>query len=483
MTDSRMRPTVMPNALSADALVDADFSRAGVRVDRSPMLADVSDLLWYAALAMLPVDGTVAGLYMPFWTPISPWMFTAYALVNWRVLGRVVLRFRWWFAFPLLLVALSVGDWFAVGVHPLPAATSLMAVVGALACLAALEIAVNVKRLSWRRMVDVLIVAYCIAFLVGVVQWWSIKFGVTPVRDYFVHMMNRQYLTADSHWGGGRPQFLFAEPSYIGMHLYGVLLPVAWLIRERDRNRAVRLCALVVVFAVGSIIMGAGVRIILDSIVALVVAIVVLTDWRRRRQRLAAVGELTGTAAIGIVAVLLNNRLNSIAESGFGGDGSLYGRLFQSLGPFAGVWKHPLRLLFGYGAGNLADATHQGADTAVRVLKRMGLDAKGPSHWYAQVTPSNMFTMSAYTSFIVEFGLLAFIALVTAVVVYVTVCRAWSRATVCWLLLVAYLYLQFEGYAFYALPLLLWSVSLRKRQVSCREHVSESIGLSSHYGV
>ncbi|PJM76622.1 hypothetical protein [Bifidobacterium felsineum] len=444
-------------------IIQADFSKAGVTLDDDrPILADASDFIFYAALAMLPIDGTVAGPYMPFWTPLSPWLFLAYAVANWRALPQVWHRFRVFFLFPVLLVVLSLLDWQLVGFHRLPAMISFSGVFGALACLVSLDIALSVKRLSWRRMLDLLILVYWFAFLVGVVQRLSIMLEWTTVRDFFIRLMSRQYISSTSKWGGGRPQFLFAEPSYIGMHLFGVLLPLVWLVRGRDRKRVNRLRVLIVVFAAGSVLMGAGVRIILDSIIALVFVIIEANGWRTWKGRLIAFGELVVTGGVGALSVAVNHRLSSIAELGFDGDGSFYARLWQSLGPGAGALKHPQQLLLGYGAGNLSDATHQGADAAVRALERLGLNASAPKGWYAQVTPMNMFTMSAYTSFFVEFGLIASVLLVVMVLWHVSRNHAWNKTTVCWFLLVVYLYIQFEGYAFYALPLLLWAVAAIK---------------------
>lgn len=156
-------------------IIQADFSKAGVTLDDDrPILADVSDFIFYAALAMLPIDGTVAGPYMPFWTPLSPWLFLAYAVANWRSLPQVWRRFRVFFLFPLLLIALSLLDWYLVAFHRLPAMISFSGVLGALACLFSLDIALCVKRLSWRRMLDLIILVYWFAFLVGVVQRLSI---------------------------------------------------------------------------------------------------------------------------------------------------------------------------------------------------------------------------------------------------------------------------------------------------------------------
>ena len=103
-------------------IAEADFGKAGVLFDNDrPILVDSSDFLFYAALAMLPIDGTVAGPYMPFWTPLSPWLFMAYAVANWRLLPQVWHRFRAFFLFPVLLIALSAVDWCLVAFHRLPA--------------------------------------------------------------------------------------------------------------------------------------------------------------------------------------------------------------------------------------------------------------------------------------------------------------------------------------------------------------------------
>ena len=77
----------------------------------------------------------------------------------------------------------------------------------------------------------------------------------------------------------------------------------------------------------------------------------------------------------------------------------------------------------------------------------------------------NVFTMNAYASFITEFGLLVAVAAVILLMVHITRHHAWSTTTVCWLLLLVYLYAQFEAYAFYALPLFLWATG---RQPSSR---------------
>lgn len=419
-------------------------------------VTDRSDYLLYAALALLPVDGTVLGWYMPFWTPISPWLLMLYTALNWRLIPQVYRRFRTFFLFPLLLVALSSFGWFTVAFHPLPALWSLLGIGGALACLASLGIAVTIKHLDWRQMIRIILIAYWFAFAVGAVQFLSIKLDITFVRDWFSDLMSREYITADSAWGGNRPQFLFAEPSYIGMHLYGVLLPLMWLMRRRDRIYARRLRDLIIVFAAGSIIMGAGVRIILDTGVALVIAIIVDTDFKNHKQARLAWGTFGVMAVAGVAVALLNSRIRAILAQGpLLGDDSTSARISQTMTPLVALIKHPANLLLGFGSGNIVEANRQGTTAAYAILN--GPDAKVPWWVWKSLTPTNVFTMSSYTSFITEFGLIGFIVLVSIILRYITRQHAWSKTTTYWLILTAYLYLQFEGYAFYVIPLLIWA--------------------------
>lgn len=74
--------------------------------------------------------------------------------------------------------------------------------------------------------------------------------------------------------------------------------------------------------------------------------------------------------------------------------------------------------------------------------------------------PANTFTMSVYASFITEFGLACFAAFLALIVAHITGHQNWSRRNVCWLILLAYLYIQFEAYSFYAIPLFIWAISM-----------------------
>lgn len=131
----------------------------------------------------------------------------------------------------VIWLLLSIPGWLKFGIHLNAAFMSITGLLGVLATLGAIAIAFGIKRIPWRTPLRILIASYRFSFGVGVVQWLSIHLHIKPLTDYFAHLMYRQYINESSVWGGGRPQFLFAEPSYIGMHLFGVLLPLMWLMR------------------------------------------------------------------------------------------------------------------------------------------------------------------------------------------------------------------------------------------------------------
>ena len=278
------------------------------------------NVIWLLlAIAFLPADGTTLGLYAPFWSPISPALFAVYM--------------------------------------------SITGLLGVLATLGAIAIAFGIKRIPWRTPLWILIASYWFSFGVGVVQWLSILLHVKPLIDYFAHLMYRQYISGSSVWGGGRPQFLF-----------GVLLPLMWLMRGRDRIYVKRLRNLIVVYAIGSVLMQAGTRIVLDSVVALLVAIIVHNSWCDKKQRVRGIAQLLGAVMLGLLGVLADSRLSSIAENGAEGDVSFFARIYQSLDPICGLLAHPWTVLTGYGAGNIINAVWAGAKHAERLLNGLGMN-------------------------------------------------------------------------------------------------------------
>lgn len=313
--------------------------------------------------------------------------------------------------------------------------------------MASLDIAIRIKRVPVRTLLTTLFTAYVVAFLIGILQYIALERHLNwqPVRAYFWGALYRNYASV-------RPQFMFAEPSYIGMHLFGVLLPVFWLTRDR------KIGILIPIFAAGAIAMGSGTRIILDTVVATFIWLIATINFHSRKITAGFVGALGLLGAGGLSAIIINPRLNSLATNGLlAGGGSMSARIFHMLAPMWS-WKHDLpHFMFGWGAGNISNAVRTGYAGA-----RQWYDA----HSGAPNTeidglanpPADTFTMSIYASFITEFGLFCFLAFLLLVLAHVAVHHGWNRRNICWFILLAYLYIQFESYAFYAIPLFIWAV-------------------------
>lgn len=419
---------------------------------------DARDYILYVALALLPVDGLIFGFQMPYWSPVSPLLFLLYTCTCWRQVRNASHTYSAVVPFLFALLLVSIFGWVAIGVNLLYLIRTVIALLCAVSTLFALHIAFTLKNISIRTAISILVAAYWIAFLVGVFTWlgqpnhlhWSWSYPLLSelyLRQYFIF----------------RPQFLFSEPSYIGMHIFGVLLPLYWLSRDK------RLIVLIITFAAGSIVMGAGVRVLLDTIVALILSIIAFIPWKKVRHSPRMAWGTTVISVIliagGIATMLTNPRVQSLLHHGiFSGDVSMSARIFRSLAPLEALLHNGWHTIFGFGAGNIGAAIASGYSQALNLYTHLGgtitseitelANPFGPTLNRA----GNVFTMNAYVSFATEFGVPMLIIGIALVIRHIAKHHVWDKTTICWLILLTYLYVQFEAYAFYAFPLFIWAI-------------------------
>ena len=427
---------------------------------RTAALTDWTDIILYLALFLLPADGTRLGPLMTYWTPVSPWLLLIYALLNCRRWPTVFRRFMPFFVFALALLAVSCVGWVTVGFNPSGVFMTAAGIITGLACLLTLDIAFREKHVSWRTAITVIAVAYWLAFAVGVGQYITDgnHLKVVKLWNFEGWLFPRQYFAI-------RPQFLFSEPSYIGMHLFGVLLPLYWLTRRRS------LAVLISTFAAGSIVMKTGSRVLLDTLVAAVLCFIVMFSFRRNRTATIVIGGIS-LVTVGAASAWIAStpRFRSVLSQGvFNGDFSTGSRMFRLIDPILACLSDVPRMLFGFGAGNLPEALRTGYAPAVSWVQSHGgainseIESIGklpdtPDPWLPPTTQA--FTMSFFTTFLAEFGVIMLIAFLVLTAVWITRHHAWSKQTVCWLILLVYLYAQFEAYAFYAFWLFIWVMAL-----------------------
>lgn len=70
--------------------------------------------------------------------------------------------------------------------------------------------------------------------------------------------------------------------------------------------------------------------------------------------------------------------------------------------------------------------------------------------------------MSFFATFIAEFGVLLLAAFLLLALAWIARHHMWNKQTVCWLILLAYLYAQFEAYAFYAFWLFIYIIATQR---------------------
>lgn len=132
-----------------------------------------------------------------------------------------------------------------------------------------------------------------------------------------------------------------------------------WIMRDHDRIYMKRLRDLIVVFAVGAILMGAGIRIIIDTGVALVITLAMHTDFHNRGQAKRTYEVFGVMFVAGVVIGVLNSRIRSILMQGpIAGDGSTSSRIAYMLNPFIAGIMNPFYAFVGFGAGNLSEVEH-----------------------------------------------------------------------------------------------------------------------------
>lgn len=354
--------------------------------------------------------------------------------------------------YPAALIVVSVYGWASIGFHVHTAFQTLVALLSGISCLISLDIAFRLKQLDWAYAIRLVVIAYWVSFGIGVLEFLAVH-GHAPAITWIARrILKRNYVP-------NHVQFLFAEPSYVGMHVFGVLMPLYWFTKRRQ------VAILTLSYAFGAAVMGVGVRILIDTVVALLLWLIVAENFHRLRDIIITIAGLGVIGIGGSVVMLRNPRVESLLANGpVNGDFSALARLFRTLAP-AEAWKADwAHFLFGFGIGNLKDAIARGYGAAVQALTAMGGKPQSNEEIRLLSNPPGdhyIFTMSAYVDAISEFGIL--MCLVGAVLLFMHITRngAWNKMTVCWVVLLAYLYIQFEGYAFYALWLFIWVVGTR----------------------
>lgn len=286
----------------------------------------------------------------------------------------------------------------------------------------------NLKKLS-----GIIVKAYSIALIIGIIQFISVKLELKFMYDFFDFIFKRNYMRHN------RIQFFFTEPSFIGMHLFGVLLPYYLFTKEKN------IIKLIITFAVASIVFSSGVRVLLDIFV---VSFVFLISYMIRKKLYKQLIVIPIVALIALTFMYNQNyRVQQIVDKGIYADGSLASRYFRIQSSVYGYIENPFQTLIGYGIGNSIIPIHNGYDKAKEQYQSSYVkevnDLGNPEYYDDSVS------YCLYIRFISEFGLIIFTIVLLWIIDITKKSKMKYRFE--YLIITLYIYLQFESYAFYAL--------------------------------
>lgn len=403
--------------------------------------------LFALGMILIPFDNLIIAPSSG-WATVAPFFFLGYVLLNVRHLGK---------AFSLVpglmycMVLLPPVQVLLVAVNGFRAASFLDS-LGTLALGVSFFLAMILRYRVFERDINEdaqrLYGAYVVSFCYGIARLVAVHFAPF-VLPLFQFLEKRSY---------SRLAFSFTEPSFVSMHIIGVLWLMTWLVS--DRKLAKKMLWLGCGFlALEGITLGSARCIVDMGVFALLyLAKSMLTQSKHvfRNGFLLA----CGVVAVGIVLVKVP-RLANILRDGVNADASGASRWFRINAAVRGFRAEPVWAFLGRGMGNMILPLRLGFDQALQDYTNTYM---AEINWLSQAKQvDSLFSMPV--KILSDFGLPALAALV----LYIVRRAGRRRLDLFAVVMVLWLYVQFDSYAFYTLWMLLFIVKFYDR---------ESMGLS-----
>lgn len=390
------------------------------------------DFLFYVGVLLIPFDNL---FFAPSagWAAISPIIFVLYLIRNYSRIYKI-LYFKPDFIIKILfLVTICFFNYLIVGFEAKNTLGALMSLGCGLGFYLAMAIFYQKNGFKKNQfIVDLLFYAYTFSFIYGVLDYFNIAGFANVARA-----ISKRYYP-------GRLQFTFTEPSFISMHLYGIIFPVLVFAKEKRAGiNVTKLGVLFGLFVITSVIFGSSSRFLLDT---LFVAVIILILFYRKNKLALAFSllllPLFFIVGPNILSKFLGDRINSIIANGIYSDPSLAARFFRINAILQGMITDFRGTLFGYGFANTYIPFNQGYDIAI-----------------LSVTTSYMVEIKAIKGividtffclplrFLAEFGIFGTVILFSFF---------FSKKNLWFFILFIYIYLQFDSYAFYTMWILLF---------------------------
>ena len=391
-----------------------------------------SDPLFLLGVLLIPLENF---WFAPSrgWATIAPLAFLAYCLLNLPRLGESLRNLR-----PVLLAAAAIFGLGSLNFLRYPPDPGILldvsrALALGLSFLLALDLYFRVRRRDPGPVLRLLTWSYGLSLLVGLLQWAAIAWSWDGVLEFFEQIQKRSTLTRDDPQLRPRVQFTFTEPSFLSMHLFGVMLPLLILFRGRRECRGLWLCLIGI--GMTAVLARSSLRLQLDALLIGVLAVLTCFSFRSRRNALLTVAAAVVGVAVLAVGLRDNVRVQRLLESGVYGDESIASRYFRFNASMHGHAEDPLGLVTGHGLSNVWVPFRRGyaaAEAEYRSDYRKEVDA------LATRNPTALLSMPL--RLLNEVGLLGCLALLGLL---------FRRRHLLLFGVTLYVYLFFDSYAFY----------------------------------
>ena len=392
-----------------------------------------SDLIFLIGIFLLPFENF---FFAPSngWATITPIVFAIYILFNFnfRELKKQIRENKKIFYIFAILIIFNLLAYLTKGINVKNVFNALISVGLGFVNIISMYIYYEKNR-NLNILIKLILISYTITLIIGLIEFLTIKFEIHAFYNFFNIIFKRDYLR------NNRVQFFFTEPSFIGMHIFGILLPLYLFSKNK------KLLELIITYVIASLIFKSGVRIIIDIVVVTVIFLI-YTIIKKKKYILLFVLPLILILTI-MISYNTNDRIKKIIDKGIYADGSLASRYFRIQSSIYGYINDFPQALIGYGIGNSLIPLRSGYEQAIAQYKSSYI--KEMEELADPEFTDDSVSYCLYIRFISEFGLILFIL----TIYYLIKITKSSSFKYKWpyFFMILYIYLQFESYAFYAI--------------------------------
>ncbi len=410
------------------------------------------NIIFKLAVFLIPFDNL---FFAPStgWATISPLLFFIYVFFNIKYLKRVLNLEINKVIFISFCIIYSFFLYLFNGINISNVIDSLMTLLLGISFYFALIIRYKLLENDKIKDLNILLAAYKISFLYGLIKYIALEYNLSFILRFFNIIEKRYY---------PRVAFSFTEPSFISVHIFGVLLLIYFFVHNKKIKR--NIVILIVLFSSLTIISSSSSRFLIDFVVVIVLfsLFIVLNSKSKLLNKFFIVTSIVVIGMMFINIIENNNRMQMILDEGVYGDASLASRYFRVNASIEGYKEAPINALFGAGIGNSYIFLRQGYDEAFLKYDN--------SYIYEVLTlkyseDNQMFSLPI--RLISEIGFLNFII----IIVYLFLLTKFRLNGIISLLLVIWIYIQFDSYAFYSLWLVIFILTyFDKTNYKMRNH-------------